>query len=48
MSTYSDLKAALISTTENDGSEFTAEIPNFISRAELRLTKVITEMQELT
>ena len=43
MSTYSDLKAALINTTENDGSEFTAEIPNFISRAELRLTKDIDD-----
>jgi len=43
MSTYSDLKAALISTTENDGTEFTNEIPNFISRAELRLTKDIDD-----
>ena len=43
MSTYSDLRTALINTTENDGTEFTAEIPNFISRAELRLTKDIDD-----
>ena len=43
MATYSDLKTALINTTENDGTEFTAEIPNFISRAELRLTKDIDD-----
>ena len=44
MATYSDLRAALINTTENDGTEFTAEIPNFISRAELRLTKDIDDV----
>jgi hypothetical protein len=43
MATYADLKAAITNTTENDGSEFTAEIPNFISRAELRLTKDIDD-----
>ena len=43
MSTYSDLKTALINTSENDGTEFTNEIPNFISRAELRLTKDIDD-----
>jgi len=43
MATYSDLSTALINTTENDGTEFTAEIPNFISRAELRLTKDIDD-----
>ena len=44
MATYSDLRTALINTTENDGTEFTAEIPNFISRAELRLTKDIDDV----
>ena len=43
MSTYSDLKTALINTSENDGTEFTNEIPSFISRAELRLTKDIDD-----
>jgi len=43
MATYADLKAAITNTAENDGSEFTAEIPNFISRAELRLTKDIDD-----
>ena len=43
MATYADLKSAIINTTENDGTEFTNEIPNFISRAELRLTKDIDD-----
>ena len=43
MATYSDLRTAIINTTENDGTEFTAEIPNFISRSELRLTKDIDD-----
>ena len=44
MATYADLRTALINTTENDGTEFTAEIPNFISRSELRLTKDIDDV----
>ncbi len=43
MATYADLKSAIINTTENDGTEFTSEIPNFISRAEIRLTKDIDD-----
>jgi len=43
MATYADLKAAIINTAENDGSEFSDEISNFISRAELRLTKDIDD-----
>ena len=44
MATYSDLKAAIISTTENDGSEFVSSIPSFIERTELRLTKDIDDV----
>ena len=43
MGTYSDLKTAIINTTENDGTEFSSVIPDFISRTELRLTKDIDD-----
>ena len=43
MGTYSDLKTAIINTTENDGTEFSSVIPDFISRTELRMTKDIDD-----
>ena len=43
MGTYSDLKTAIINTTENDGTEFSSVVPDFISRTELRLTKDIDD-----
>ena len=43
MGTYSDLKTAIVNTTENDGTEFSSVIPDFISRTELRLTKDIDD-----
>ena len=43
MGTYSDLKTAIVNTTENDGTEFSSVIPDFISRTELRMTKDIDD-----
>ena len=43
MGTYADLKTAIINTTENDGTEFSSVVPDFISRTELRLTKDIDD-----
>ena len=43
MGTYSDLKTAIINTTENDGTDFSSVVPDFISRTELRLTKDIDD-----
>ena len=39
MSTYSFLTTDLINTTENDSTEFADQIPYFIEKAEIRLTK---------
>ena len=39
MSTYSFLTTDLINTTENDSTEFSDQIPYFIEKAEIRLTK---------
>ena len=39
MSTYSFLRTDLINTTENDSTEFADQIPYFIEKAEIRLTK---------
>jgi hypothetical protein len=44
MATYSDLKADIISASENDGAEFTSAIASFIERTELRLTKDIDDV----
>lgn len=37
--TYNSLVSAITAATENDGSEFTVEIPNFIDRTEQRLSR---------
>ena len=39
MSSYSFLTTDLINTTENDSTEFADQIPYFIEKAEIRLTK---------
>ena len=39
MVAYSYLKTDLINSSENDSSEFEAQVPYFVNKAELRLTK---------
>jgi len=39
MATYSFLKADIINTMENDSTEFADQIPYFVEKAEVRLTK---------
>ena len=39
MSTYSYLLTDLKNTAENDSTEFTEQIPKFIEKTEIRLTK---------
>ena len=39
MSNYAYLKADIINTTENDSTEFENQIPYFVEKAEIRLTK---------
>ena len=39
MATYSFLKADIINTMENDSTEFSDQIPYFVDKAEIRLTK---------
>lgn len=43
MANYTYLVTDLIRTTENDGSEFYNAIPNFVNRAEERLTKSLDD-----
>ena len=44
MSTYAYLKADIINTTENDSTEFENQIPYFIEKAEIRLTKDLDDV----
>ena len=39
MSTYAYLKTDIINTTENDSTEFENQIPYFVEKSEIRLTK---------
>jgi len=44
MSDYAYLKTDLINTTENDSTEFAVQVPFFINKAELRITKDIDDV----
>jgi hypothetical protein len=44
MSTYAYLKADIINTTENDSTEFENQIPYFVEKAEIRLTKDLDDV----
>ena len=44
MSDYAYLKTDLINTTENDSTEFATQVPFFINKAELRITKDIDDV----
>jgi hypothetical protein len=39
MPNYADLKDDIIKTSENDGTEFSSQIPKFVQKAEFRLVK---------
>ena len=39
MPSYDDLKDDIIKTSENDGTEFSSQIPKFVQKAEFRLVK---------
>ena len=43
MPNYSDLKTDIINTSENDGTEFSNQIPKFIQKAEFRLVKELDD-----
>ena len=44
MPDYAYLKSDLINTTENDSTEFATQVPFFINKAELRITKDIDDV----
>ena len=44
MATYTYLKTDIINTTENDSTEFATQIPYFINKAELRITKDLDDV----
>ena len=44
MANYGYLKTDIINTTENDSTEFAVQIPFFITKAELRITKDIDDV----
>ena len=44
MATYTYLKTDIINTTENDSTEFAVQVPFFINKAELRITKDIDDV----
>jgi len=44
MPDYAYLKSDLINTTENDSTEFAVQVPFFINKAELRITKDIDDV----
>jgi len=41
MPNYSDLKTDIINTSENDGTEFSNQVPKFIQKAEFRLVMLV-------
>jgi len=43
MPNYSDLKTDIINTSENDGTEFSNQVPKFIQKAEFRLVKELDD-----
>ena len=43
MPNYSDLKTDIINTSENDGTEFSNQVPKFIQKAEFRLIKELDD-----
>ena len=44
MATYTYLKTDIINTTENDSTEFATQVPYFINKAELRITKDLDDV----
>ena len=47
MPNFSFLKTDIINTTENDSTEFADQIPFFVEKAEIRLTKDLDDVGQV-